>query len=243
MCELYQAYADYADIMDLTENLVACIAQDVLSMRVVRYGDDEINLAPPWRRLTIRDALIQYAELDITEFPTAETMRSAAAAHGVEADDDATRGQVVEKLISELVEPKLIQPTFLMDYPIDFPGSLLAKRKQDDPDLTERFEAYAAGMELGNAFTELNDPDDQRRRMEEAVSESDGARLEVDHDFLLALEHGMTTDWRTRFRSGSPSYAPDECPTGARDDSFSASASAWRHRCSAVSSSAHNRNE
>jgi lysyl-tRNA synthetase class 2 len=191
MCELYQAYADYADIMDLTENLVACIAQDVLSTRVVRYGDDDINLAPPWRRLTIRDALVQYADLDITESPTAETMRSAAAAHGVESVDDATRGQVVEKLISELVEPKLIQPTFLMDYPIDFPGSLLAKRKQDDPDLTERFEAYAGGMELGNAFTELNDPDDQRRRMEEAASDSAGARLEVDHDFLLALEHGM----------------------------------------------------
>lgn len=191
MCELYQAYADYGDIMDLMENMVACISQDVLNTQVVQSGEHEIDLSPPWRRLTIRDALLEYAHLDMVEYPSPQEMRSAALARGVEVDEDAKRGEVVEKLVGELVEPNLIQPTFLMDYPIDFPGSLLAKRTHDDPELTERFEAYAAGMELGNAFTELNDPDDQRRRMEEAASEVTGSHQAVDHDFLLALEHGM----------------------------------------------------
>lgn len=191
MCELYQAYADYGDIMTLMEQMVACIALDVLDTEDVRFGDHEIHLAPPWRRLTIRDALLQYADLDMVVHPSAESMRSLAVARGVEIGDTVSRGDVIEKLVSELVEPNLIEPTFLMDYPIDFPGSLLAKRKQGDPELTERFEAYAGGMELGNAFTELNDPDDQRRRMEEAAASSDGTHQVVDHDFLLALEHGM----------------------------------------------------
>jgi lysyl-tRNA synthetase, class II len=191
MCELYEAYADYGDIMDLMENMVACISQDVLGTQVVKCGDEDIDLSPPWHRLTIREALVQHAELDITDFPSIESLRLEAQSRGVDVREDATRGQVVEELVSELVEPRLIRPTFLMDYPIDFPGSLLAKRKRDDPDVTERFEAYAAGMELGNAFSELNDPDDQRRRMEEAAIDSGGSHQEVDHDFLLALEHGM----------------------------------------------------
>jgi lysyl-tRNA synthetase, class II len=191
MCELYQAYADYGDIMELMENLVSCIAQEVLGTGVIQYADDEIDLTPPWRRLTIRDALIECAGLDLEFASTADALRTEATSRGLTVDPGATRGEIIEELVSELVEPKLIQPTFLIDYPIDFPGSLLAKRKAGQPDITERFEAYAAGMELGNAFTELNDPDDQRRRMEEAAASTDGGHQEVDHDFLLALEHGM----------------------------------------------------
>jgi lysyl-tRNA synthetase class 2 len=173
------------------ENMVSCIAQDVLGTQVIRYGEDDVDLTPLWRRLTIRDALLEYAGLDIDQAESAEALREEARSRGIEVDPEATRGEIVEELVSELVEPKLIQPTFLIDYPIDFPGSLLAKRKRDNPDLAERFEAYAGGMELGNAFTELNDPDDQRRRMEEAAAGGDGTHQEVDHDFLLALEHGM----------------------------------------------------
>jgi lysyl-tRNA synthetase class 2 len=191
MCELYQAYADYGDIMALMENMVSCIAQDVLGTQVVRYGDDDVDLTPPWRRLTIRDALLEYAGLDIDAAESADVLLEEARLRGIEAHHDPTRGEIVEELVSELVEPKLIQPTYLIDYPIDFPGSLLAKRKRDNPDLAERFEAYVGGMELGNAFTELNDPDDQRRRMVEAAVGADGSHQEVDLDFLLALEHGM----------------------------------------------------
>jgi lysyl-tRNA synthetase, class II len=191
MCELYQAYADYGDIMDLMENMVSSIAQEVLGAQAVRYADDDVDLTPPWHRLTIRAALMEHAHLDIEEMRSVDALLREAQARGIEVDAGATRGEIIEELVSELVEPKLIQPTFLIDYPIDFPGGLLAKRKRDNPEITERFEAYAAGMELGNAFTEVNDPDDQRQRMEEAGGDVDGAHQEVDHDFLLALEHGM----------------------------------------------------
>ena len=191
MCELYQAYADYEDIMALMEQMLSAVATEVLGTTTVRYGAHEIDLAPPWRRLTIRQALQECAGIDIDRFQSADELRGEVQARGIEASSATTRGELVEELVSELVEPKLIAPTFLTDYPIDFPGSLLAKRKQGDPQITERFEAYAAGMELGNAFTELNDPVDQRRRMEEAAASSGGTDMDVDHDFLQALEHGM----------------------------------------------------
>lgn len=191
MCELYQAYADYDDIMALMENLVSRIAENVLGTQTVSYDNHDIDLRPPWRRLTIHAALIEFAGFNLDDSPTRELLHSEARSRGLEIDPGATRGEVIEELVSSLVEPKLIQPTFLIDYPIDFPGSLLAKRRQDNPGLTERFEAYAAGMELGNAFTELNDPDDQRHRMEEAAAHAEGEHQAVDDDFLLALEHGM----------------------------------------------------
>ena len=191
MCELYQAYADYQDIMDLMEQMISAVAAEVLGTTTVRYGEHQVELAPPWRRLTIRQALQECAGLDLNEFQSADELRAEAEARGIEVGTATGRGELIEELVSELVEPRLIAPTFLMDYPIDFPGSLLAKRKQGEPQITERFEAYVGGMELGNAFTELNDPDDQRRRMEEAAARSGGTHLDVDHDFLLALEHGM----------------------------------------------------
>lgn len=191
MCELYQAYADYTDIMELMEQMVSCIAHDVLGTHVIRFTEDDVDLTPPWRRLTVHAALLEYADLDTEQVHSLGALLQQARARGIELEAGSTHGEIVEALVSTLVEPKLIQPTFLIDYPIDFPGSLLAKRKRDHPQITERFEAYAGGMELGNAFTELNDPDDQRRRMEEAARNAGGDHQEVDHDFLLALEHGM----------------------------------------------------
>ncbi|HEX6510432.1 MAG TPA: lysine--tRNA ligase [Chloroflexota bacterium] len=191
MCELYEAYADYNDIMELTENMISSVAQTVLGKAVVPYGEHEVDLTPPWRRLTIRDALVEYAGIDIEQHLTASSLLDEARSRGIDVATGASRGEIVEELVSELVEPNLIQPTFLVDFPLDFPGSLLAKRKESDPNLAERFEAYAAGMELANAFTELNDPTDQRRRMEEAAAAAGESHHEVDRDFLQALEHGM----------------------------------------------------
>lgn len=191
MLELYEAYADYADIMSLTEEMFATAAQDVLGTVKVEYGEHSLNLAPPWRRLTVRDALQEYAGLALDAGTGRDALLRAVDSHGVVADRNASRGKLVEELVSSVVEPHLIEPTFLCNFPIDFPGSLLARRKPDDPDTVERFELYIAGMEIANAFTELNDPFDQRKRMEEAASASGEDHARVDEDFLRALEYGM----------------------------------------------------
>lgn len=190
MVEIYQAYVDYTDIMALTEDMFSAAAQRVLGSTTFPYQNHEINLMPPWRRLTIRDALVEYAGIDI-EGMTADDLEVAAQKHGISFEPGAGRGKLIEELVSSLVEPHLIQPTFLCDYPVDFPGSLLAKRKAGHPDVVERFEAYAGGMELANAFTELNDPRDQELRMEEAARRTGEEYANVDRDYILALEHGM----------------------------------------------------
>jgi lysyl-tRNA synthetase class 2 len=141
--------------------------------------------------VTIREAVRDHAGIDLTTCRTVEDLTAAALERGLELQPNAPRGEVIEEIVSELVEPNLIQPTFLMDYPIDFPGSLLAKRKAGEPDIAERFEIYAGGFELGNAFTELNEPGDQLVRMQELARESGGESSVVDWDFVRALEHGM----------------------------------------------------
>lgn len=191
MLELYEAYADYGDIMLLFETMISGAAQDVLGRQEIVFGEERIDLAPPWRRLSIAAALKEYGGIELTPHTSREDLLSAAVDRGLPVAPEATRGKIVEELVSAVVEPKLIQPTFLCDYPVDFPGSLLAKRSLVDPDVVERFEAYAGGMELANAFTELNDPEDQRSRMEEAARLSGEEHAEIDQDFLLALEHGM----------------------------------------------------
>lgn len=191
MLELYQAYADYHDIMALTEDMVSAVAQKVLRTAAVSFNGHEIDLTPPWTRVTIREAVRDYAGIDLATCRTVEALTAAALERGLELQPNAPRGEVIEEIVSELVEPNLIQPTFLMDYPIDFPGSLLAKRKAGEPDIAERFEIYAGGFELGNAFTELNEPGDQLVRMRELARESGGESSVVDWDFIRALEHGM----------------------------------------------------
>lgn len=191
MLELYEAYADYDDIMRLCEDVFVSVADRVLGARQVHFDDHEIDLTPPWRRLTIVDALREVGGIVLPANATREDVAGIAAGSGVSFEPGASRGKIIEELVSTLVEPKLVQPTFLIDYPVDFPGSLLAKRRTDDPSVVERFELYMGAMELANAFTELNDPFDQRERMQEAVKLRGEEHQEVDVDFLRALEQGM----------------------------------------------------
>jgi lysyl-tRNA synthetase class 2 len=192
MLELYQAYADYRDIMALTEEMFAAVARAAMGTACVEYLEHEVDLTPPWRRLSIQDALHEFGGVWVTAETTREDLLTLAGERGIEVDPAASRGKVVEELVGGLVEPKLIQPTFLCDFPIDFPGSLLAKRSRENPEVVERFELYIGGMEIANAFTELNDPVDQERRMAEAAADRQGEEhAVVDRDFILALEHGM----------------------------------------------------
>jgi lysyl-tRNA synthetase class 2 len=193
MMESYEAYADYNDVAAMVEELVAAVAQEVMGTTRVPGGDDEIDLAPPWRRITVNDALLQYAGVNLEEYRRDEAgLRAAVQAMGIEAAPEAGWAKLVDELLSARVEPQLVEPTFLMDYPAAL--SPLAKRKPDNPDLVERFEPFAAGLELGNAYTELNDPVDQRQRFLEQARRRAAGEEEVemlDEEFLLALEHGM----------------------------------------------------
>ncbi len=193
MMESYEAYADYNDVAAMVEQLVSTAARETVGSTVVPFEDGTVDLAPPWRRLTVYDALKEYAGVDLEHYRRDEPgLRALIRQMNVEVAPDATWAKLVDELLSSAVEPKLIQPTFLMDYPA--PLSPLAKRKPDNPDIVERFEPFAAGLELGNAYTELNDPLDQRQRFEEQARRKRAGEAEVemlDEDFLAALEHGM----------------------------------------------------
>jgi len=192
LLEAYQAYADYQDIMRLVEEMVAYAAQEVLGACQLTHGDAQIDLTPPWRRLTLRDAILEHTGVDFEAHADVASLRRAAASLPVELPAAAGRGKLIDELLSTFVEPKLIQPTFLLDYPVEL--SPLAKRKPDNPNLVERFEGFLAGREIANAFSELNDPLDQRERFVEQArlrAAGDEEAETVDEDFLLALEHGM----------------------------------------------------
>ncbi len=194
MLEVYQAYADYQDIMALTEQLVADAARAAVGTTVVPWGDATLDLTPPWARIPLREAIAEYAGVDYATLPDAVSLREAAARAGLAPDPHWGRGKVIDELLTAFVEPKLLQPTFLVDYPTEFPGSTLAKGKPGQPEEVERFEAFAGGMEIANAFSELNDPRVQRQRFEEQVRarlEGDQEAQPYDADFLVALEHGM----------------------------------------------------
>jgi len=191
MIELYQAYADYHDMMKLTEDMVAHIAEKTLGTTVITYQGQEINLTPPWTRITMLDAVKKYAEVDFSE--TDDTgARELAKQLRVEVDKEDTKGIILNKVFDEYVEQNLVQPTFIMDYPIEI--SPLAKRKKDNPNLTYRFEAFIVCRELANAFSELNDPIDQKDRFlkqVEARKKGDDEAHMMDDDFIQALEYGM----------------------------------------------------
>lgn len=192
MLELYQAYGDYQDMMEITENLISHVAQEVLGKMVIEYEGQEINLAPPWDRLPMLDAVKQHSGLDFNTIASDQEARDEAKKLGIEVTKQASRGDVLNAVFEEVVEPKLIQPTFIQDYPVEI--SPLAKRKANQPHLTDRFELFIYGRELANAFSELNDPIDQKDRFEMQLVRRDGGDDEahmMDEDYILALEHGM----------------------------------------------------
>jgi len=194
MLEVYQAYADYTDMMELTENLVASAAQRVLGTTRVERDGRSIELAPPWPRRSMAELLRERTGVDIEEHLELEPLRAAVKAARVPDVDVAAPSWalLVDALFSAAVEPELIEPTFVLDYPAAL--SPLAKRYANRPGLVERFEAFIGGMEIANAFSELNDPDDQRERFlaqAEAARRGDAEAHPIDEDFLLALEHGM----------------------------------------------------
>ncbi len=194
MLELYQAYVDYDEMMRLTENLVASAARAAIGKTRVKWVDDEIDFSPPWRRMPLREVIAEYSGVDYDAYPDTDDLRQAAANAGLRPEANWNRGKIMDELLTAFVEPKLIQPTFLVDYPTAFPGSTLAKGKPDNPLEVERFEAFAGGIEIANAFSELNDPRVQRERFEEQVRAREAGDPEAqpfDEDFLIALEHGM----------------------------------------------------
>ncbi len=190
--EFYMAYADYNDVMDLTEAMLSEVAEAVLGARTVHYQGHALDFNGPWRRVTIRDAVLEYAGIDLNQFPTAAGLAEAMIARGHHPEKKSVRGKLIDSLVGHYVEPKLIQPTFLMDYPRDI--SPLAKSKPGDPSTVERFELYVAGFELCNAFTELNDPLDQEARFVETgrdYSADDEEKHPLDEDYLQAMRYGM----------------------------------------------------
>ena len=190
--ELYEAYADYHDMMDLTENLVSSVAKSVLGSDTVTYQGEEINLAPPWTRMTMVDAVKKYTDLDMAIIDNDSDAREAANNLGVHITEKATWGEVLNAIFEDKVEEHLVQPTIIMDYPIEV--SPLAKKIKDNPRLTYRFELFATRRELANAFSELNDPIDQKERFMEQVKQRAAGNDEtemMDEDFVNALEIGM----------------------------------------------------
>ncbi|HET9587286.1 MAG TPA: lysine--tRNA ligase [Anaerolineales bacterium] len=192
--EFYWAYADYLQVMELTEQMVSYAAEQVLGTQIVTYKGHQIDLTPPWRRLELREGLRETSGIDIAEHKTAEDLfRAIKAMHPNKAPDPfATRGKLIDFLLSEFLEPTLIQPTFLYNYPRDI--SPLAKSVPGDPLTVERFEAYTAGFELVNAFTELNDPLDQEQRFLEMgrdYAADDEEQHPMDEDYLRAMRYGM----------------------------------------------------
>jgi lysyl-tRNA synthetase class 2 len=189
MLEWYEAYADYEDAAERHERLVAHVAERVLGTTKVERDGAEIDLAPPWRRVTLRDAILERTGIDIREHPTREAL---AAAMDSEAGPTESWGKLVDGLLSKEVEPTLIQPTYVTDYPVEM--SPFAKRHRSEEGLTERWEAYVGGFEIANAFSELNDPDEQRRRFEaqaEELRRGDEEAQPFDEDYVQALEYGM----------------------------------------------------
>ncbi|EIE3623763.1 lysine--tRNA ligase [Staphylococcus pseudintermedius] len=192
MIELYEAYADYKDIMSLTEELVAHIARRVLGTTSVQYGDETINLEPQWRRLHMVDAVKEATGVDFYEVKSDKEAHELAKAHGIEVDDNMKYGHILNEFFEQKVEETLIQPTFIYGHPIEI--SPLAKKNPEDSRFTDRFELFIVGREHANAFTELNDPIDQRQRFEAQLVEKEQGNdeaHEMDEDFIEALEYGM----------------------------------------------------
>jgi len=190
MMEMYAAYTDYHGMMELCESLYSEVAQEVLGSNKLVYQGVEIDLSTPWRRMTMIEAVREYAGVDFDKIQTDEEAKAVADEHGIHYEDEHKRGDIINLFFEEYAEDKLIQPTFICDYPIEI--SPLAKKTKYDPRLTERFELFIYGREMGNAFTELNDPIDQRERfIEQAMKKCIEGEFEIDEDFVMAMEYGM----------------------------------------------------
>ncbi len=197
LLEIYQAYADYKDMMGLTEELFSSVAQSVTGSAKVTYQGREMDLTPPWPRIPMLDAIREHAGVDVREMSVAE-LRAECEGKGLDVDPGAERGHLIDDLFEASVQPELVQPTFITDYPVEL--SPLAKRHRDDPELTERFEPFIAGWEAGNAFSELNDPADQRQRFEQQkglrergdeLAEGRAAEDPPPHLLIAALARGL----------------------------------------------------
>ncbi|MGE5417622.1 MAG: lysine--tRNA ligase [Acidobacteriota bacterium] len=192
MLEIYQAYADYQDMMSLTENLVHHVIMEVLGSPIVEFEETQLDFTPPWRRITMMDAIKEYAGVDLESATSDEEARQVAQSLGLNVDKGTSRGEIINEIFEEKVEPNLVQPTFIYSYPVEI--SPLAKRSRENPQLTDRFEFFVMNRELGNAFSELNDPIDQRGRFERQVqkrTQGDSEAHMMDEDYINALEYGM----------------------------------------------------
>ena len=190
--EYYWAYADYLKVMEMTEEMAAAVCDKVLGARKVQFDGKTIDFNPPWRRLELRQGLIDAVGIDIQQYPSTESLAQAMRARGLPVNPDSPRGKLIDGLLGDYLEPNLIQPTFLYDYPRDI--SPLAKNRPGEPEWVERFEGFAGGMELCNAFTELNDPLEQESRFAEmgrTYEEEDEERHPMDEDYLRAMSLGM----------------------------------------------------
>jgi lysyl-tRNA synthetase class 2 len=192
MLEFYWAYADYLKVMELTEQMIVSAADRVLGTRKLTYQGVEMSLEPPWRRLDLATGILETTGIDIHKFSTAESLAAEMRSRGIEFNPNNNRGKLIDTLIGDYLEPTLIQPTFIYDYPREI--SPLAKSKPGNPMIVERFEGFIAGMEICNAFTELNDPLDQEARFVEMgrdYAADDEERHPMDEDYLRAMRYGM----------------------------------------------------
>jgi lysyl-tRNA synthetase class 2 len=192
MLEFYQAYATFEDLMSLTEELFVSLANEVAGTLQVPYGEHVIDLTPPWRRMTIADAIATHGSVDTKEITTLSGLQNFAKSQGLQVNNETPYGTLLVEVFEEVAESKIIQPTFIAGYPIEV--SPLARKNDNNPVLVDRFELFIAGRELANAFSELNDPADQRQRFVEqmkARAAGDDTANPIDEDYLRALEYGM----------------------------------------------------
>lgn len=192
MMEVYQAYTDYHGMMELAENMISSVAQEVLGTMKVMYQGQEIDLTPPWNRLTMTEAVLKFAGVNFDEITSDEQARQIAKEKGLALEGKPVKGEILSLMFEEFAEANLVQPTFIIDYPVEV--SPLTKRKPGRPELTERFEFFITGREFGNAYSELNDPIDQKERFVAQVKKREAGDEEanmMDDDFITALEHGL----------------------------------------------------
>ena len=191
--ESYEAFSDYNDVMDMVEQLVSTAATALNGSETVKYGEEELKFSPPWPRIDLREKIIEVSGIDFFEHPGLDSLKTAMSEAGIDVSQQVSWSGLLDKLISDKVEPTLVQPCFLVNYPVAM--SPLAKKSPDDDRIAERFEGFVCGMEICNAFTELNDPIDQRARFEEQEmlrQEFQNEEMDrLDEDFLIAIEHGM----------------------------------------------------